>query len=365
MRKIIPAVLCVLLAGAAVTGVNFYQKRNISSDLADASENVIFEYTAESPQASDVVYEAVNNGPAAFVDLFSGKGELYKNEDGTYTYKGKKYKRNTYMKAILCMGIDRNDPLTEKKEDYEGGQADALFLTAQDTARNTLKIIMLPRDIITEIDIIDGEGNYLRTELSHLNAAFAFGGGMHKSAENEVKAVSHLLGGLTIDHYAAADMALLGKVNDLVGGVTVTVPGDELSKQYPEWTAGKKITLHGEEAERFIRYRDIEKDGTPVLRMDQHREYIAGFFNALKRTSKTDPNIVENIYDTCTGYMITDMDKAQILKLSLDAMKDNTFGINSITQIKGTVITEEYDEVYPDYENVYDIVLSLFYREVQ
>ena len=39
----------------------------------------------------------------------------YGQVQNTIEYKGKTYRRNTYVKAILCMGIDRREPLTETK----------------------------------------------------------------------------------------------------------------------------------------------------------------------------------------------------------------------------------------------------------
>lgn len=50
-------------------------------------------------------------------------------------YQGKIYRRNTYVKAILCMGIDRPGSLEETMVAGSGGQADAIFLVAQDVAR--------------------------------------------------------------------------------------------------------------------------------------------------------------------------------------------------------------------------------------
>ena len=43
------------------------------------------------------------------------------------------------------MGVDRSDTMTETKELGLAGQSDGIFLIAQDTARHTLKILMIPR----------------------------------------------------------------------------------------------------------------------------------------------------------------------------------------------------------------------------
>ena len=68
-------------------------------------------------------------------------------------YQGATYRRNQYVKAILCMGVDRSDTMTESKEFGAAGQSDGIFLIAQDTVHHSLKILMIPRDTMTEIPI--------------------------------------------------------------------------------------------------------------------------------------------------------------------------------------------------------------------
>ena len=70
-------------------------------------------------------------------------------------YQGKVYRRNTYVKAILCMGIDRPGSLEETMVAGSGGQADAIFLVAQDMARDKAELLMIPRDTMTEITLTD------------------------------------------------------------------------------------------------------------------------------------------------------------------------------------------------------------------
>ncbi|MCD7992054.1 MAG: LytR family transcriptional regulator, partial [Clostridia bacterium] len=98
-------------------------------------------------------------------------------------YNGKQYRRNSYVKAILCIGVDRSGNMTEKTTAGFGGQADGLFLIAQDTARNTIKILMIPRDTMTDIMLTDLSGNELGKDLQHLNLAYAYGDGREKSCE--------------------------------------------------------------------------------------------------------------------------------------------------------------------------------------
>ena len=98
-------------------------------------------------------------------------------EETTLSWNGKTYHRNTYTKAILCIGVDRNGPMTETTLSGDGGQADGIFLLAHDTARNQLKILLIPRDTMTEItktDISQTEtnGTELGKIVDHLSLSY-------------------------------------------------------------------------------------------------------------------------------------------------------------------------------------------------
>lgn len=137
--------------------------------------------------------------------------------DGGVEYQGKSYRRNTYIKAILCMGIDRPGSLEETMTAGFGGQADGIFLVAQDTARDRIKVLVIPRDTMTEIMLTDLSGNELGSSIQHLTLAYAYGDGREKSCRYMTEAVSRLLGGLSIDGYMAVSMSVLPLANDKVG----------------------------------------------------------------------------------------------------------------------------------------------------
>ena len=107
---------------------------------------------------------------------------------------GKSYRRNTYIKAILCMGIDRPGSLEETMTAGFGGQADGIFLVAQDTARDRIRVLVIPRDTMTEITLTDLSGNELGSSIQHLTLAYAYGDGREKSCRYMTEAVSRLLG---------------------------------------------------------------------------------------------------------------------------------------------------------------------------
>ena len=371
--------LCVSLVLFSLVSVSVYAYSRYQRRLAEQAVWYEAESTKTPTNAADTeTFEAAASPDNPFQITDLSTYDYYRqplkdwcNEgNGVVSYQGQRYRRNTYVKAILVMGVDRKDKLTEEAvTDYYGtGNADAMFLLAQDTAHNTIRILMLPRDAIAKMDLMDLEGNVVGTAVQNLTLSWSYGDGGKKSAENAVKTVSNMLCGLKIDQYAAANMALLGEVNDAVDGVTVTIPNDELIKTVPEWTKGKTVTLHGGEAETFLRYRDITMDNAANFRMQQHREYMLGFYDAVRKKSRTDSNIITELYDLLQDHMITDMPKDRILKLGLDTINTGNLTEEDILSLPGIAKAADeswpWDRVYVDYGNAIPMILELFYREI-
>lgn len=346
----------VIGTGLAVWyGAGMYQHRKAEEAMIAAHHEMLQETGAEMTKE------------AADSRMQTGKEKLFGGN--TVSWDGKTYKRNTYVKAVLCMGVDRDGPMTETTLSGDGGQADGIFLLANDTARGSMKILLIPRDTMTEItktDIswTDANGTELGQSVDHLSLSYAYGDGREKSCEYTKQAVSHLLMGLEIDSYMAADLEIIASLNDEVGGVSVTIPTIGMEKADPEFVFGKTVRLKGEQAERFVRFRDIERDNSAISRMEQQKLYISGFFQAVKEKSKTESSITEKLFEMSQDYMVTDMAKDEYLKLAINALEGEGLTSSSFKMAPGTgTATETYDEYYVDQEALVPILLDLFYRE--
>lgn len=283
----------------------------------------------------------------------------------TVTWNGKTYRRNTYIHTILCLGIDRTDDMVGTREPGEAGQSDGIYLIAQDTVRNQIKILMVPRDTMTRIVITDKNNQELGTRVDHLNIAYGYGDGEKLSCDLAKRAVTNLLQGIPIDRYMAVDIVVLSKLNDAVGGVTVTIPTEGMEKRDPAFVKGTQVTLHGDQAEAFIRYRDIERDNSALFRMNQHKEYMEQFFKAVKQKSKEDSQIVTNMFDMIQDYMQTDMPKDEYMKIAIDVLGSGSLGDDNFRMIPGVgTATDTYDEFHANIQQMIPILLQMFYREV-
>ncbi len=353
----------VIGTGLAVWyGVGMYQQRKAEEAMIAAR------YETQQEKLEETLAEmAKEDQESADSGTQTGKEMLF--EENTVFWNGKTYKRNIYVKAVLCMGVDRDGPMTETTLSGDGGQADGIFLLANDTARGSMKILLIPRDSMTEITKTDTSwtetnGAKLGEVVDHLSLSYAYGDGREKSCEYTKQAVSHLLMGLKIDSYMAADLEIIASLNDEVGGVTVTIPTMGMEQSDPEFVFGQTVRLKGEQAERFVRFRDTERDNSAISRMEQQKLYISGFFQAVKEKNRTESNITEHLFEMSQDYMVTDMAKDEYLKLAINALEGEGLTSASFKMAPGTgTATETYDEYYVDQEALVPILLDLFYRE--
>ena len=282
----------------------------------------------------------------------------------TIEWEGKTYHRNTFVKAILCMGIDRRGPLTEPTVAGAGGQSDGIFLVAQDTARDTVQILAIPRDTMTKIPLTDLSGNILGYDTQHLTLAYAYGDGREKSCQYMSQAVTELLGGLQIDGYMAVSMGALKPLNDAVDGVTVTIDDPDLEKRDPSFVPGCTVTLMGDQAEAFLRYRDTGKSQSAVSRLERQKSYITGYAASMKKKAAREDGLALRLLETAAPYMVTDLSKDQYLDMTMAFLNSSQkLKEGDIRSLPGEgVETDIYDEYLPDREGITQMVLDLFYR---
>lgn len=302
---------------------------------------------------------------AAGPDGAAQEGEEFGQEKEEIVYNGDTYVRNTYMKAYLFLGVDRPGTFTEPTVPGQGGQSDGIFLAAWDTSRNTVQVVMIPRDTMTEIILTDLSGNELGADVQHITLGYAYGDGLERSCEYMSRAVTNLCGGLGIDGYMSIGLGALPVLNDLVGGVEVTVEDGSLAEADDRFSLGETIRLEGDEAERFLRYRDIGVTQTAIGRMDRHKAYLEGFARAAKETARKEDGLAVKILDGIAPYMVTDMAKDEYLKLAADFLSSS----QTLTEADFLTLPGEgaetglYDEYHVDKDEVLQMILGLFYRQ--
>lgn len=291
------------------------------------------------------------------------QSETESNSD--YYYRnGKTYQYNEDIITILCMGIDKKTENFEKQETSgQSGQADSIFLLVLNPDTNKIEMISVSRDTMTEIKNYDYQGNYIGDSVNHLGLAYAYGDGEEKSCELMVDAVSNLFFDLPIQAYCAINLTAVEKLNEAVGGVTVTVPED-LTDQDPELKEGATVRLHRDQVLAFIQSRDSYAQGSNNKRMERQKQYALNFVSQAKAAMKKDVTLPVTLYHELSGNMVTNinLDNAVYLASLMSGMELTEDGIYTVQgEVKqGTV----YEEFYVDDEKLQEMILDIFYKEV-
>ena len=304
---------------------------------------------------------------ALAIALRPTKGNASHNASGTQAVEGMievdgvKYVPKKNIETYLFMGID-NMGKVQKVTEYEGaGRCDVVMLMVRDLTDGTYKTLSIDRNTIVEQDTLDPDGTYVATSPAQLALAHENGDGMEISCENVVKAVSNFLGGQKIDGYAAVNMGAIGTINNLAGGVTVTIE-DDFSKVDKTMKQGETITLTDEQAVHFIHDRFDVGDESNTQRMKRQEVYKAGLKDNLAAKCSEDNTYPLTIYDALGDYMVTDISSQKFSKLALLVLKEKDAGTVSIAGTE-TVDDLGFVEVEPDADSLQQAIVELFYKE--
>ena len=150
-------------------------------------------------------------------------------------------------------------------------------------------------------------------------------------------------------------------LNDAVGGITVEVLED-LTEKDQELEQGAVVTLHGEQAETYVRYRDTTVLDSNNFRMARQKQYLTTFLKQV--LSGVGIGDILSLYQKAEDYMVTDIDLSQMAYLA-SLVLQNGIHEGTMVSIPGTVVKgEQYAEFVPDEEALYERVLELFYTKI-
>ena len=273
------------------------------------------------------------------------------------TYNGIVYEAKQRVDAYLLMGIDVTGPVTSRPGNYNGGQADAQFLLVLDNEAQTWQLLRLNRDSMVDVPVLDLRGDVIGYERQQLALAHAYGDGTNNSCQNTVDAVSMLLGGATIDGYAALNMDGIAIVNDAIGGVTVTITSDFTAVD-PTLVESETITLNGQQAFEFVRTRKDVDDQTNLARMERQRIYLEAMKSQLLTLSNED---VVQVVDAVSDYLVTNISSQTMLDLA-EKLRDYQ-ELPELTIDGENTIEDEHVAYILDEDSLQQVILQLFYQK--
>ncbi len=232
----------------------------------------------------------------------------------TIEWQGDTYREKPAVTTILLVGVDKEGMGDEEGgNDYRsGGRADFIMLVAIDKTDKQIHRLQIDRDTMTEIDILGVFGNEVGTRVEQICLSHAYGATPQDNAKYTMRAVRNLLGGLDIDGYYMIDYTAMPVLNDALGGVTVKMQYDMTSVN-TAWTKGTTVTLHGKEAEDFVRSRKTVGEGTNRERMDRQAEFMTNAITKMKQRVSNDLNFGEGLLTTLAAVAETNMTQKRLV----------------------------------------------------
>lgn len=316
----------------------------------------------EKLKASDAIQKA--QVKTAETELVRQK-EPQNWEDDWIIYQGDIYEYNDDITTILIMGIDKTDnKSSEEDEILDEGQADALFLLVINNRDESLKIIGINRNTMTDVDIYDSYGNYLTTQIAQIAVQHGFGDTPEKACELEKIAVSKLFYSLPIHAYAAINMSAIPLINDSVGGIDIIYEESDKSKD-SNIEIGKPIHLNGSMAYEYLCERDRNEAGSADFRLQRHKKYLLSLMQKCKKLVVERPTLFKDIYNSLADQITTDMTSDEVYYLLSNA-GEYSFDSNNLYLLDGvTNVGEVFEEFYPDNDALLKLMIDVFYVKVE
>ena len=288
-------------------------------------------------------------------------GEYQDTADKTVVYDGKTYEYNEHLSNFIFMGIDTREKVENYNTRADAGQADSIFVLSFNRKEKTLKCLSIPRDTLTGIRVLGLDGTDMGVSQDHINVQYAFGDGKRESCELMKEAVSNLLYQVPIQGYLSMNMDGIPIAVREIGGVEVTVPNNTLEKINPDFKEGATVTVTEATAEQFVRYRDIKQTNSAIYRMERQIKFLEAFTEKAKGRVSKDIDFVAQLLESVEDYTVTNIGKDMFAKFA-----EATYSKEDIITIPGEAKAgESFDEYHVNHDELFQLVLQTFYKEVK
>ncbi len=269
---------------------------------------------------------------------------------------GKSYEYNSSLVGILLLGVDSSDTKNL-------GQADFISLLLMDREKETMKLLSISRDTMTQIQLKDASGNDLGWDTQHLALSYAYGSSEENGSMLTMSAVSKLLNDIPVINFVTADVSTIASFQNIVGNLNVVVPDDSLSYLNMGWDEGKEITLTADTAEKFLRSRNTNVAYSSEMRRMRQKAYMDAYIKKLKSMLTADFQTtvkkMASVYDqVTTNLSLNELDAYAEMVMTYD------FDTNGFYNLTGKEKQGDFhDEYWIDESAKNDLILRLFYKE--
>ena len=232
-----------------------------------------------------------------------------------------------------------------------------------DTETGEMKILGVSRDTMADVDIYSEEGKFIDTDRKQIAFSYAYGSEKVTGGRNTTTSLSRLFYSLPFENYFAINMNALVTLNDLIGGVTLTssmtfdspIDGRTIHE-------GETVTLHGKEADYYVRHRDTSQLDSNSDRMKRQQEYISAFMSSAIPAAKKDLSIVTKLYNEIRVNSDTSLTLPKLTYIASTAVtKVRSANDIEFLSMKGTYTEGEYAELNVSNKDAIRTMLDVFY----
>ena len=302
-------------------------------------------------------------GAFLLLELWEKRQSIFpeqKTENTVYEYNGVEYVKNEDVASFLILGLDKFEDAINNDSYNNDQRADFLMLLVFDNSEKKFTAVHLNRDTMVNMNVLGVAGQKIGTVNKQLALAHTYGNGRDVSCRNTADAVSELLNGVKVNHYLSITMDAVPILNDLLGGVEVTVL-DDFSGIDDTLIKGETVTLHGDHALTYVRERYGLEDSSNSTRMVRQRQYMTAVYDKAMLKIENDDNFVIEASSKLADYIVSDRSVNQLQEI---AKKLSQYKFTEIETLEGeSVIKDGLMEFRPDADSIDKIVFELFYKK--
>lgn len=285
--------------------------------------------------------------------------DALENMTPSVEYQDQEYVLKDYLETFLVLGLDKFGDEVDNTAYTNDQLCDFVMLFVFDNDAKTCSALQINRDTMVDIHVLGVAGQKIDTVTKQLALAHTYGNGREVSCRNAADAVSGLLRGMKINHYASLTMDAVTTYNDLVGGVEVRVL-DDFTGIDDTLVKGELVTLRGAQALTYVRSRKGMEDNTNSARMNRQQQYLKAVYTTTQEKMEQDENFVVDATMKMKDYLVTDRTVNQLQTL---IEKVTTYKFTGIRTLEGeTKLGEKFVEFYPNADSVEQQVIELFYE---
>ena len=286
------------------------------------------------------------------------------DEGKTIKYKGETYAYNEDVIYVAFMGVDRKELQSVEGVAHSAGQSDTNMIIAVDTESGKMTLIVIPRDSMTDVNILDADGERIGVSKIQLCLAYSYGDGKETSCENVLTAMERLLYGIEIKNYYSLDLEGIDVLNDAVGGVEVKCLETIKNLCYE----GEVKTLWGYNARSYVKYRDTTKFNSDEARRARQIQYAKAFAAKAFAAIRQDYSKAAELYSAASDYACTNFELSRytyLVSVILDKYDSFSLTDDDIIVLPGEAkMGTTYMEVELDRDAVFKTILDVFYKKV-